>query len=1016
MLKYCAVFSLCANLGFAADYLTGQGARAIIGQPNFTAQDSGASNTLFGSAGGLAFANNTLFVAEGNRLGLLPINNRVLLYTNISQALPSPTESIAPNIGRCPVCFADASLVVGQPDFVSVAPARTQTGLNLPLAVASDGQYMAVADTANNRVLLWNSIPTTMGQPADLVLGQSDFTTLGPVVVTASAFRAPQGVWIKNGKLFVADTQNNRVLIWNSIPTKNNQAADIVLGSPNFTSVPNQDLTKQNPTGAANLLLTPTSVTSDGTRLFVSDLGFNRVLIWNKIPTTNQQPADVEIGQVDFTGSTVNDSTHLCASNGVDSSNNPTYPSICAATLSFPRFALSDGTRLYIADAGNDRVLVYNTIPTQNAARADVILGEPDEFSDLVTSNSSTFSPNLEQSASNSLPTPTSLAWDGTNLYVADPSNFRILVFTPADPAVASDGIRNAASIDLFALGTITLGGSIQAKDAVTITIDSATYTYTVLSTDTLDTITTALANLINAGSGDPNVLATAQLGFEIIQLVARVGGETGNNITIAASVNTNAKITATASGTNLTRGLTASTIAPGTLVSILGTSLADSTAAADPHANGLPLELGGVQFYVDGMRAPLLYVSPTQVNAQMPFEVNDANSVSAYLRIQHSDGTVTVTNAVGVPIDIQNPGIFAQTGPGITDPRPAFAYHGSSYASAIVSVDGSIDPGDLGTITIEDRSYSYTVHSGDTLTSVRDAFVALINDNTEEKVVASPSAAFTRILLQAKVIGPDGNGIKITATEPSAGTAVGTVTLGGSINAGDVVTVTINGVGYSYTILATDTFGTVLAALANQINAGSGDVNVNAVIQVGPQTLELVARTTGTAGNSVTLTTTVSANALITATASGATLTGGAASATAGLVLTAINPSTCCANRAGAPITSANPAGPGEIIYVLATGLGVVLPQAAADAETTGYQYLGPVINDPVSFVSGTAGGLSTTILSAGLEVGAIGVYKVVMQLDSSVTTNALTQLTISQGIYTSNIVTIPVYAVPNP
>src|SRR5580704_1872139 len=225
-------------------------------------------------------------------------------------------------------------------------------------------------------------------------------------------------------------------MIWNTIPTKNNQPADLVLGAPNFTATPNLNLIDSSLTAAANTMLNPVSVTSDGTHLFVSDLGFNRVLIWNEIPTKNQQPADVEVGQINFTTSFANDNSDLCPSVGTDSSGNPIYPATCVNTMSFPRFALSDGTRLYIADAGNDRVLVFNTIPTQNAARADVILGEPDEFSDLVTSNSSTFSPNLEQSASNSLPTPTSLAWDGTNLYVADPSNFRILVFTPADPAV----------------------------------------------------------------------------------------------------------------------------------------------------------------------------------------------------------------------------------------------------------------------------------------------------------------------------------------------------------------------------------------------------------------------------------------------------------------------------------------------------------------------------------------------------------------------------------------------------
>ena len=36
--------------------------------------------------------------------------------------------------------------------------------------------------------------------------------------------------------LFVADYDNNRVLIWNNIPTSNGQAANMVLGQPNMTS------------------------------------------------------------------------------------------------------------------------------------------------------------------------------------------------------------------------------------------------------------------------------------------------------------------------------------------------------------------------------------------------------------------------------------------------------------------------------------------------------------------------------------------------------------------------------------------------------------------------------------------------------------------------------------------------------------------------------------------------------------------------------------------------------------
>jgi len=61
-------------------------------------------------------------------------------------------------------------------------------------------------------------------------------------IPTAKSMRGPQGVWIQNGKLFVADTQNHRVLIFNSIPTANGAAADLVLGQKSLTSFVEPDL------------------------------------------------------------------------------------------------------------------------------------------------------------------------------------------------------------------------------------------------------------------------------------------------------------------------------------------------------------------------------------------------------------------------------------------------------------------------------------------------------------------------------------------------------------------------------------------------------------------------------------------------------------------------------------------------------------------------------------------------------------------------------------------------------
>jgi uncharacterized protein (TIGR03437 family) len=750
----------------AQTFMTGQAARAVIGQPTLSSQNFGASNTILGAVGGVGYVNNTLFVADANRIGLTPTNNRVLIYNNIQQQIPPANQEIPPFSGRCPVCGGVASVVVGQPDFTTTTQVTppTASSLRLPLAVASDGQTLAVADTSNNRVLIWKSIPQINGQAADVVLGQADFTSVSTnTAVTASSLRGPQGVWIQNGKLFVADTQNNRVLIWNSIPNRNNQPADVVLGQPDFTTAPPINQVNLSLTAAANIMLSPASVTSDGTRLYVADLGYNRVLIWNSIPSTNQKPADVEIGQVDFTGTTANDSAHLCASNGTDTKGNPTYPQRCAATINFPRYALSDGVRLFVADGGNDRVLVYNSIPTQNGARADVILGEPDEFSDVVSSNNP-----LTVAAADVTPTPTSLAWDGQNLYVADPTDYRILIFSPGSPTVPLNSAVNAASKAVYAAGSVLIGGTITAKDTVTVAINGTNYVYTVQSNDTTDTVAkgiTALLEQANGGAGDPNVFAYEETGLSTVRLIARQPGPNGDNITLSATVSNKATLTATASGANLTGGGSAGHIAPGTDMLLRGTGLSDGSAAADVNALQLPFELAGTQVYVDGMRLGLFYVTPTEIKAQFPFAVTGAVSASAWVRVKHADGSVTITNAIGIPVVEQNPGIFADETPGATEPRRAIAMHGSSFATGTVQINGSTQVGDTASLTVGDKTYSYTVASGDALTTVRDNLISQILADAASPVTAYAVPQGTTIRLQAKVPGPAGNGIPLSTS-----------------------------------------------------------------------------------------------------------------------------------------------------------------------------------------------------------------------------------------------------------
>jgi uncharacterized protein (TIGR03437 family) len=94
---------------------------------------------------------------------------------------------------------------------------------------------------------------------------------------------------------------------------------------------------------------------------------------------------------------------------------------------------------------------------------------------------------------------------------------------------------------------------------------------------------------------------------------------------------------------------------APGELVSVFGSSLASATQSA----SGVPLpsSMANVSATVNGMPAPLLYVSPTQVNLQIPYELTPTNN--ATLTINNSGQTASVSFTLAAAA----PGIFTSNG-----------------------------------------------------------------------------------------------------------------------------------------------------------------------------------------------------------------------------------------------------------------------------------------------------------------------------------------------------------------
>jgi len=88
-------------------------------------------------------------------------------------------------------------------------------------------------------------------------------------------------------------------------------------------------------------------------------------------------------------------------------------------------------------------------------------------------------------------------------------------------------------------------------------------------------------------------------------------------------------------------------TVSPSSLFDIYGTGLAANSLSAPGSSATLPSTLGGVQVLVDGTAAPLLYVGPTQIVAQIPGStaigtasvvvLNNVSSRSASVTVQQA-------------------------------------------------------------------------------------------------------------------------------------------------------------------------------------------------------------------------------------------------------------------------------------------------------------------------------------------------------------------------------------------
>jgi hypothetical protein len=378
-----------------------------------------------------------------------PSNSTSVTFSNVSYMLQNAeSETIylklastnSTVVGQCssPILITIKPVVLGQPDFTSNASQTVISDLSFGIyeyKIHSNGTQLVMADYMNSRVLIWNTIPTSILQVPNVVLGQPNFNsnTSNNGGLSASSISYPGGVFISANKLYLTDYGNSRILIWNSIPTTNNQAANIVLGQPDMISnTPNSGGVSPATMNYPWHLF----VTSD--KLIVSDYGNHRILIWNTLNLTNGQNADAVLGQVNMTSNT----------------SDGGFPATNSIGFKWPYEVTSDGTKIIAADSGNNRVMIWNSFPASNGQAADVVIGQIDFTGNQANKGLATID-------STSINFPSSVYTYQNSLYVADSNNRRILKYSPIPTS------NGAGATALFGQSTYATSATGVSKTAI---------------------------------------------------------------------------------------------------------------------------------------------------------------------------------------------------------------------------------------------------------------------------------------------------------------------------------------------------------------------------------------------------------------------------------------------------------------------------------------------------------------------------------------------------------------------
>jgi len=592
-------------------------------------------------------------------------NARILGYNPFPQwpiesaAFSPPAQTV---IGQVGFASAQSNQGLAQPNATTFAGPQPNPFVGGPVSAVFDGMgNLYVADSGNNRVLAFPEQQTGNFNTASRLLGQSDFeyTSLNEIDGREVGFSGNTGSCSVNGSLpfllggsavidgsstmphlYVADPLNNRVLGYRDYRKVNaGVAADLVIGQPDLSTAlvnyPSNSPTQANAEG----LWSPEGLAVDAKgNLYVADTCNARVL---RFPAPFEQTAsglpqaNLVLGQTSLIGQPIKDVSGQTMSSSYG-------------------LAFTAAGDLLVSDPLANRILYFKTTggDFQSGESATNVFGQPDFSSSL---------PGV-------LDGPHLISLDSSDeLYVADTGNNRIAVL----PSVPTAGNNPAVLYSIASLsepyGVFVDPGS----GAIWITNTSGNQVLEYASSVSIieDSAPSATLNILGPVSvatdpfGNPVIAegGANRVGFyyPAIDYTTSAGGVPGQLSGNAASF--------------------FGRFAPGMLATIFSFPSAPFGGTTASFATSpVATTLGDVQVSVGGTPAPLMYVSPSQINFQVP----GATPVGGLAEIQvTSVSTGQVLASWLFQIDAESPGLFTVDGSG-------------SGQVAAVNQDGSMNNG----------------------------------------------------------------------------------------------------------------------------------------------------------------------------------------------------------------------------------------------------------------------------------------------------------------------------------